>query len=77
MLALFLTLEMIFMQIGCNLEFLEKKYFFRNFDLFYPFLPLLDKIKYFGQNKSSRAQILASVLFLNGESEKNGLMEIC
>ena len=74
MLALFLTLEMIFMQIGCNLEFLEKKYFFRNFDIF---LPLLDKIKYFGQNKSSRAQILASVLFLNGESEKNGLMEIC
>jgi hypothetical protein len=41
MLALFLTLEMIFMQIGCNLEFFEKKYFFRNFDLFLPiFTPL-------------------------------------
>ena len=67
MLTLFLTLEMIFMQIGCNLEFFEKKSFFQNFDLF---LPLLDRIKHFGQNKSSRAQILGSVLFLNGESKK-------
>ena len=58
---------MIFMQIGCKLEFFEKNFFFRNFDLF---LPLLDKIKHFGQNKSSRAQILASVPFLDGESEK-------
>ena len=49
----------------------------RFFTFFYPFLPILDKIKYFGQNKSSRAQILASILFLNGESEKIGPMEIC
>jgi hypothetical protein len=54
-----------------------KNLFFEIFTFFYPFLPILDKIKYFGQNKSSRAQILASILFLNGESEKVGPMEIC
>ncbi len=68
---------MICMQIRCNLEHLDKKSFFEIFTFFYPFLPILDKIKYFGQNKSSRAQILASILFLNGESEKIGPMEIC
>ena len=65
---------MIFMQIRCNLEHFDKKSIFWDF---YQFLPILDKIKYFGQNKSSRAQILVSILFLNGESEKIGPMEIC
>jgi hypothetical protein len=45
LLTLFLTLEMIFMQIGCNLEVLEKKSLFQNFDLFLPiYTP-------FGQNQ--------------------------
>ena len=70
----FWPLEMIFMQIESNLEILGKKSFFWNF---YLYLPLLTTIKYFGRNKSLRAQILASFLFLNGESEKVGLMVIC
>ena len=43
---MFLTLEIIFMHIRCNLEFLEKIFFFGNFD---PFLPLFDQIKNFGK----------------------------
>jgi hypothetical protein len=39
--------------------------------------PLVLKIEYFGQNKSSRAEKLASYLFLYGESEKIGPETIC
>jgi hypothetical protein len=38
-------------------------------------LPVITE--YFGQNKSSRAQILAGFLVLNGKSEKVGLLKIC
>ncbi len=51
------------------------KRFFRQF---WPILtPLVLKVENFGQNKSSRAEKLATNLFLHGESEKIGHETIC
>ena len=45
---------------------------------FWPILtPLVLKVENFGQNKSSRAEKLATTLFLYGESEKIGPETIC
>jgi hypothetical protein len=45
---------------------------------FRPFLkPAVLKVQNFGQNKSSRAEKLATSLFSYGESEKVGLEMIC
>jgi hypothetical protein len=54
-------------------RFLAKNLFLEIWIYFDPFLPLLDKIKYFGQDKSSIAKILANIKFLNEESEKISL----